>query len=73
MTLRGLQLDLATAILRIEQAHADPDMAEHLLFRLATCDAPRLRRYLDAETVTEMNTISPEPSPEPSTSGDPNG
>lgn len=60
MKISGLQLDLATAILRIEQAHADPDMAEELLDRLATCDARRLRTYLDAETLVAMNKISTE-------------
>jgi hypothetical protein len=47
----GLQLDLLTAIVRIEQAHRDPDMAEFLLHRLATCDVRRLRTYLSPETL----------------------
>jgi len=44
-----LQLDLACTILRIEQAHAASNevLAAHLLERLATCDAPRLRGHLD--------------------------
>ena len=43
-----LQLDLASAIARIWQAHAQPDMAYFLLDRLATCDMPRLAGHLDA-------------------------
>lgn len=50
----GLQLDLAGAVLRIEQAHADPVLRDFLLERLVTCDVPRLRRYLTAETLAEM-------------------
>lgn len=50
----GLQLDLACAILRIEQAVREPEKAEFLLHRLSTCDAPRLRQYLTTETLAEM-------------------
>jgi hypothetical protein len=50
----GLQRDLASVIARIEQASNEPEMADFLLHRLATCDVPRLRRYLTAETVTLM-------------------
>ena len=50
----GLQLDLASVILRIEQAQADPGMRDFLVDRLATCDARRLRTYLEPETLAEM-------------------
>lgn len=56
----GLQLDLLTAILRIEQAEAElakhtaagADLAEWLIQeRLMKCDVPRLRSYLTSETI----------------------
>lgn len=49
------QLDLTCAIARIEQAGRDPEMMEFLVHRLATCDAPRLRRYLTAEWVARLD------------------
>jgi len=59
------ELDLLTAILRIEQiADLNPDdtLRESLLDRLVTCDAPRLRRYLSptaagAEVVLEAQML----------------
>lgn len=59
-----LQMDILSAVVRIEQAHEEPGMAEFLLYRLATCDAVRLRRHLTAETLAweaEMRTVDPEP------------
>ena len=50
-----LQLDIATAVVRIEQAYAEPEMREFLLHRLITCDAPRLRSHLDAEHLQQLN------------------
>jgi hypothetical protein len=56
----GLQLDLLTAIVRLEQigeelakgTAAGQDMAEYLLEeRVIKCDVPRLRSYLTAETL----------------------
>ncbi len=44
-----LQLALVTAIARIEQIHGLPEddpLRCLLIKRLATCDAPRLRRHL---------------------------
>jgi hypothetical protein len=57
--LQGLQLDLAGVILRIEQAwdEGDSTLGGLLMMRLHTCDAPRLRRYLEpnvGELVDEM-------------------
>jgi hypothetical protein len=49
-----LQLDLACVVLRIEQAQEDPDMRDYLVDRMATNDAPRLRKYLTEETLLEM-------------------
>lgn len=51
-----LQVDIACAVARIEQAAAamadgDEGFAAFLLDRLATCDAPRLRSYLRRETL----------------------
>jgi len=48
----SLQLDLATTVARIERALALPEgdwLRDHLLDRLLTCDAPRLRRHLEPE------------------------
>ena len=45
----GLQLDLACAVARLEQAEREPGMREFLLYRLITCDLPRLRAHLDDE------------------------
>lgn len=46
-----VQIDMATAVVRMEQAWAERDTAlgAVLLMRLATCDAPRLRRHLTPE------------------------
>lgn len=52
-------VDLASVILRIEQADRegriehDASAAE----RLVTCDAPRLRAYLPADVLAEMERI----------------
>lgn len=45
------QLDLATAIARIMQAYKEPAMREFLLWRLYECDVPRLREYLNDESL----------------------
>lgn len=53
-----IQLDIATAVARIEQALALPEgdaLRWHLLDRLLTCDAPRLRRHLSPEWVKCLN------------------
>lgn len=50
-----LELDIATVVLRIEQAAVNPSDAEWLLDRMATCDAPRLRRHLSAEMLERMD------------------
>lgn len=57
----NLQLDLATAIGRIEQLYGDgPDKARDpglralLKHRLITCDVPRLRKYLSTEMATRL-------------------
>lgn len=47
------ELDIATAVLRIEQAFQEPQSRDWLLYRLATCDAPRLREQL-SERMLEM-------------------
>lgn len=46
-----LQLDLACAVARMEQAsrEAGTPLGDLLLMRLATCDAPRLRKHLNSE------------------------
>lgn len=51
-----LQLDIGAAVLRMEQAWQEvgTPFGEHLLMRLATCDAPRLRRYLTPEILARM-------------------
>lgn len=54
----SLQLDIATAVARIEQALALPEddaLRCHLLDRLLTCDAPRLRRHLSPEWVKRLD------------------
>lgn len=58
-TPQGLQLDLLRAIQRIEQT-AD-EVAEHCGItaqRLATCDAPRLRKYLTPQTIAWADEVS---------------
>jgi len=47
----GLQLDLLCAIARIEQVAGELESCSTTAERLATCDAPRLRRYLTADTL----------------------
>lgn len=49
-----LDMDLASAILRIEQAHREPEMRDALLDRLATCDAVRLRQYVSPGMLARM-------------------
>jgi hypothetical protein len=58
--LAGLQLDLLTAILRLEQIGAElgkhttagQDLAEYLLTeRVIKCDVPRLRTYLEPDAL----------------------
>lgn len=58
--LAGLQLDLLTVILRLEQIGAElekhtaggQDLAEYLLTeRVIKCDVPRLRSYLEPEAL----------------------
>jgi hypothetical protein len=48
--LQGWELDVAAAILLIEQAgrDPDPDMRALMMVRLHTCDVPRLREHLSA-------------------------
>lgn len=52
-----LQLDLLTAVMRIEQLRDEgfPDhpspLASHLWQRVLSCDLPRLRSHLAAETL----------------------
>jgi len=58
----GLQLDLVCAIARIEQmAETDGAMQALLIDRLNTCDAPRLRSHLTAETLAWEAQIRDEP------------
>lgn len=55
-----LQLDLATAIARIEQIGglpADSALRELLILRLATCDAPRLSRHLTEQTKAMLASV----------------
>lgn len=55
---RQLEIDIATAVMRIEQAGREPENADWLIDRLVTCDAPRLRRYLSDEILSSMGQIS---------------
>jgi hypothetical protein len=58
MTAPGnVQLDIASTIARIEQLAAEPadsPLRELLIMRLATCDAPRLRRLLTPEMLGQL-------------------
>ena len=52
-----IQLDLATAIARIEQIATLPEgdsLREFLLDRLIRCDAPRLREHLTVEATAAL-------------------
>lgn len=51
-----LELDIASVILRIRQAHDEPDKRDFLLHRLYTCDAPRLEQHLSLEARERMQT-----------------
>lgn len=55
--LSPIQLDIACTIARIEQiatlSDGDP-LREHLLDRLITCDAPRLRCHLSAKALAAL-------------------
>lgn len=42
-------LDLVTAILRIRQAYSDETIRDFLVYRLATCDVPRLMSRLSVD------------------------
>ena len=51
-------LDIACAVLRIEQAAREGEvMRELLLDRLVTCDAPRLRKHISPEALEEIAAI----------------
>ena len=48
----GLQLDLLTVIVRLEQIQEQGPEPEHFVWdRVVTCDIPRLRGYLTPETL----------------------
>lgn len=55
----GLQLDLATVIVRLEQIRDEQDEAlkESLLHRVLTCDLPRLPGYLGEEARTAIREV----------------
>lgn len=58
-----LQLDLATIVVRLEQAReqleSSGQVSEWLLDRILTCDLPRLRRHLDPNTLTVLADLQP--------------
>lgn len=47
----GLQLDLLTVVARLEQVADELAGGSLTAQRLITCDLPRLREHLDAETL----------------------
>jgi hypothetical protein len=66
----GWQLDLLTAVLRLEQIAGDGGFygggpVEIVAERLLTCDLPRLRGYLTPETLTWAETQEPPMSSPP--------
>lgn len=56
-----IQLDIACAVARMEQAHAEAGtpLGDLLLMRLATCDAPRLRNHLTPEALALLERETP--------------
>jgi hypothetical protein len=54
----GLQLDLLTAVLRMRQIRDEG--SEFILYRLLTCDLPRLEQYLEPETLRWAETTDAE-------------
>lgn len=59
--MEGLQLDLATLLVRLAQIAEDPDgtLAPLLLDRVLTCDLPRLRGYLTPDTLAFVGAALP--------------
>jgi hypothetical protein len=56
-----VHIDIATVVLRIEQIAGlaqDDALRDHLIDRLVTCDAPRLRRHLSGQMLAEMEALT---------------
>ena len=54
---KDLQMDIASIVIRCRQIHTEDEPTHWLWDRVMTCDVPRLTRYLDAETVSQVEDV----------------